>query len=268
MLEINKIYNEDCYKGIKKIPDNSIDCICTDSPYLIGSNKGEISDNSIGSNREYLKNVTHISNGFDFSILEDFKRVLKNMNLIIFGSKFQIKPYLDWIYENEYTWELIVWHKNNPTPLINSSYLPGCEYIFHIWKNRKLGGNYHTKSKVISTNVIKNEFNHPTVKPIEVIIPLLINATDENDIVLDPFIGTGTTALACLDLNRQYIGFELDENYFKIAQNRIKGHELLANGLLDLETIKIENNEEKEEQLKNRNVLIKGKKETKETGLF
>ena len=231
MIETNKIYNSDCYIALKNIPDKSINLILTDPPYKIGFDKPDYVKKR-GIIRKYVRDINYMSDGINIEILDDFKRVLKNMNLIIFGSKFQLKFYLDWIYEQHYNWELIIWHKKNPNPLMNSSFLPDTEYIFFIWENRKLTGNYHTKSKFYDTNVEKNNFDHPAVKPLHIIKNLILNATDEGDIVLDPFIGTGTTALACLDLNRKYIGYEIEKKYFDIAQSRINSHEIEANGLL------------------------------------
>ena len=88
------------------------------------------------------------------------------------------------------------------------------------------GGNYYTKRKyyVTDLNVAdKKLYSHPTIKPLPIITNLVINSSQEGDIVLDPFIGSGTTAVACKNLNRHYIGFEIDTDYYKIAQDRING---------------------------------------------
>lgn len=72
-----------------------------------------------------------------------------------------------------------------------------------------------------------NKMQHPTQKPTELIERLIKKFSDEGDIVLDPFLGSGTTAMACINTNRNYIGFELDENYYNIAINRIKESEVM-----------------------------------------
>jgi len=156
------------------------------------------------------------------ALLQEYSRVLKRMNLIIFCSKEQLRGYLNWIYDKEYLWILITWNKTNPIPATNNTYVPDTEYIFHIWeKGTGLNGCYDTKRRFYLTEVNKNNFNHPTVKPLEIIRNLIINATNEGDIVLDPFLGSGTTALASKQLKRKYIGFEIKKEYFEIAEHRL-----------------------------------------------
>ena len=67
----------------------------------------------------------------------------------------------------------------------------------------------------------KKLYEHPTIKPLEIIKNLIINSSQENDVILDPFLGSGTTAVACVQTKRHYIGFELNENYFNIACKRL-----------------------------------------------
>lgn len=127
--------------------------------------------------------------------------------------------------KKNYSIDLLTWHKTNPTPTCNNTYLSDTEYcIFAREKGVKLYGTYHTKKKYYITPINKNDkklYNHPTIKPLEIIQNLIINSSTEGDIVLDPFLGSGTTAVASKMLNRQYIGFEINKDYFEIAQKRI-----------------------------------------------
>ncbi len=219
MKWLNEIVNADSFVALKEIPTASVDLVCTDPPYLIGA-KGC----GLAGDRAYLHNISDadIDGGFDFTILTEFERVCKTVNLVIFCGRLQIRDYLNWIAAKGYTWNLICWHKTNPTPLTNNNYLPDTEYIFHIWQDRKLTGSYETKKKFYVSNVIKNDFEHPTVKPLDLLKNLIQNATDVGGLVLDPFAGSGTTLVASKQLKRNFIGMELSPDYCKIAENRVK----------------------------------------------
>ena len=118
-----------------------------------------------------------------------------------------------------------MWHKSNPAPLCNFKYLNDVEYWVYIkGKNSKIGGSYASKSMVYSSQrntKESKEFNHPTVKPQQILEKFLINHTSEGSVVLDTFSGSGSTGVACANLGRKFIGIELDETYFNIAKERI-----------------------------------------------
>lgn len=117
------------------------------------------------------------------------------------------------------------WHKTNPTPTCGNKYLTDTEFcLFFREKGVKVYGEYATKRTFyVSTKNLEDKklYNHPTIKPLEIIQNLIINSSNEGDIVLDPFLGRGTTVVASKMLNRQYIGFEINKDYFEIAQKRI-----------------------------------------------
>lgn len=119
-----------------------------------------------------------------------------------------------------------IWHKSNPAPLCNFKYLGDVEYWIYIKGNKsKIGGSYATKSMVYSSARNTKEsklYNHPTVKPVDLMEKFLINHTTEYSVVLDPFMGSGTTGVACKNLNRNFIGIEMNVDYFNIACNRLK----------------------------------------------
>jgi DNA modification methylase len=224
-LKLNQIYNEDCYQVIKRIPDESIDLILTDPPYLIGNldRKGA----GFLANKSYLKGIQNagIQEGFDLSLLKEFQRVLKRMNLIVFCNKKQIYDYLTFAENNKYIWDIIVWVKENPVPMTNNVYLPDTEYIFHI-REQSLGlnGTFDTKKKFYLTKInhdALDTFDHPTVKPLLIVRNLMTNASNEGFIVLDPFVGSGTTAVAAKQLKRKYIGVEINEKFYNIAVKRL-----------------------------------------------
>lgn len=205
--ETNTIYNEDCYLALKNIPDKSIDCIYTDVPYEMqsgGKGGGAFGNRIYNLIRNDMKDIIQ---GFDYSILNEFVRVMKKINIFI-------------------------WCKPNATPFTNNVWLTDIEYCLYFReKGIKLNDGYELKSKyyVAPTNKFdKDLYNHPTIKPLELVKRHLLHATQSNDIVLDPFMGSGTTAVACKETERNFIGFEINKEYYKVAIDRVNG--ITANG--------------------------------------
>ncbi|WP_281512236.1 DNA-methyltransferase [Mammaliicoccus vitulinus] len=253
MFELNKIYLGDAYELIKEIPDKSIDLIVTDPPYQFqsGGGGGAFGSKKRSYHSEYYslsnkyefkeryssrldkdkvknrKEIAHLSTGFDYKILDEFVRVLKKMNIYIWCSKAQVRKLLDYFEDKGYAIDILTWHKDNPIPTANNSYLSDTEYcIFAKETGAYLGGSYETKRKFYVTHTNrqdKNNYHHPTIKPLNIIKNLIINSSKGGGIILDPFIGSGTTAVACKELNRNFIGFEINEEYFKIANDRLNG---------------------------------------------
>ena len=231
-LEINKIHLGDSYELIKQIPDNSIDCIYTDVPYLY--QKGGVGHSKLGQRMGKKKDeILNISDGIDYSILEDFVRVTKKINIYIWCSEMQIRPLLNWFYQNKgINGKFIFWGKTNPSPMTNQRWLPDTEICLYFRESGVvLNNNYEYKSTffISSLNVDdKKQFNHPTIKPLNFVKKHLLHTTQENDVVLDCFSGSGTTCVAAKELNRQFIGIEIDKNYHKISVDRLNG--INANG--------------------------------------
>lgn len=222
--EINHIYNEDCYKAIKEIPDKSIDCIYTDIPYDMSFSGGETLKHKLG---KYIKDeVEDFSNGIDLSIIEDFIRVMKKINCFIWCSKKQILSIMKCFEKTNCEMNILVWTKTNPIPFGSSIWLSDIEYCLHFYKEAGYNVGYENKYKSYSApinNKDKELYDHPTIKPLEMVKRHLLNLTKEGDIVFDPFLGSGTTCVASKELRRQYLGFEIDKNYYDIAQDRLNG---------------------------------------------
>lgn len=240
MLETNIIYNEDCLKGMKRIPDKSIDLIVTDPPYIVETSGagffGKKSDEysikykgkkayTYGNERYVMKEITDMSNGFSEEILDELCRIMKKINCYIWCSQKQILSLITYFTNKNCNWNIITWHKTNPIPACGNKYLNDTEYcLFFREKGVKVYGEFKTKFTyyVTPSNAKdKKEWKHPTIKPLAIIENLIINSSNENDIILDPFLGSGTTSVACVNTNRKYIGFELNPNYFDIACNRL-----------------------------------------------
>lgn len=241
MSEI-KLLHGDSYELIKDIPDKSVDLIYVDIPYLydsggsVGNDKSPVSQRIAKVRNEYLKNI---SDGIDYAILDDFRRILKHIYIYIWCSKKQLIPLLKYfVEEHNCNFELLVWCKTNPTPATNNSFLPDIEYCLMFRESGcKLNDGYELKSKwyISSLNVKdKDLYKHPTIKPLELVKRHLLHSTNEGDVVLDCFMGSGTTGVACKELNRNFIGIELDKEYYEIAKNRING--ITASGQLSIFT--------------------------------
>jgi|LSQX01.1.fsa_nt_gb site-specific DNA-methyltransferase (adenine-specific)/modification methylase len=228
-----RLFNEDCLKTMRIIPDNSIDLILTDPPY-------NISKYSTGNielpNRSALNN--DIAN-WDLveldpkDFIEDFKRILKPTgNIFIFTSYNMIGKWHD-VFDSEFdTFQYFIWHKTNPAPKIyKNGFLNSCEMIACMW-NKGHTWNFSTQNEMhnffespicMGKERLKNP-KHPAQKPIKLLEHLIKIASNENDIVFDPFMGVASTAIAALNLNRMFAGCEIDETYYYASINRIKNH--------------------------------------------
>jgi len=219
-MEINKVYNENCLDTMSRMADKSIDLVIADPPYEIVSGGG---GGCFGvEQRDYHKGVKSLSDGFENKILDECKRVLKIFNCYFFCSKDQVLQILLWAKENSMNTDILCYHKLNPIPTTNNKYLSDTEYIiFMREQGAYLGGDYASKKKYFLQNNSKSEFEHPTVKPLNIIRTLVTNSSKEGDTVYDPFMGSGTTAIAAITEKRNYIGSEISKEYFKVLTERI-----------------------------------------------
>ena len=218
-----KVIQGDCINLMNKLPDNSIDLVVTDPPYDVHAGKG----GGAFGNRSSFQEIDFMSNGFDKSILDELIRVMKKVNIYIFCSQKQIPLLINYFsVENKCNWNLLTWHKTNPVPACKNKYLSDTEFIFFAReKGVPILGEYKTKKTYYVTPLNTKEkklYNHPTVKPQEILENLVINSSNENDIVLDPFMGSGSTGVAAVNNNRRFIGFELNDDYIETAKERIE----------------------------------------------
>ena len=228
-FETNNIYLGDCYELIKKLPDNSVDLIVTDPPYLIENTSGGKNGlgKSIANMNKELENGI-FTESIDVKILDEFIRVMKKINIYIWCNHKQIPMYLDYfVNKKNCKFDILIWNKTNATPLFNNKYMTDKEYCLYFRDGGYCNPKDYEHAKTVFLNPInkkdKDLYNHPTIKPLPIIKILIENSSQENEVVLDTFLGSGTTAVACKELNRQYIGFELNEEFYEIAKNRLEG---------------------------------------------
>jgi len=232
---INKITLGNFYELVNEIPDNSIDLVATDPPYRIHAKSG----GGLHNKRDWLKNV-HNSDLDEFDpilFLEQCVRVLKKFNAYIFCSKDLLVDYITFAVSNGFNWDLLVMGKRNPIPTKNNKYLSDIEYIMYIREKgacfNDLKGKLHFSKyrKIKMTNVKPSEYGHPTEKPLHIMQQLIEISSKKGELILDPFMGSGTTALACRDLEREFIGFEIDKDFHEKAIRKLEG--LRANTSLE-----------------------------------
>lgn len=221
---LNKIVLGNCDELIKEIPDKSVDLVLTDPPYRIHADSG----GGLHRSRDWLKKV-HNNNLDNFeprNFLEEIRRVLKKFNTYIFCSKDLLLDYISFANENDYNWDLLIMGKNNPVPTKNNKYLSDIEYIIYIREkgacfNNLIGQeHFHKYKKVKMINVKPSTYGHPTEKPLHIIKNFIEISSNKNDTVLDPFSGSGTTAIACRDLDRNFFAFEIDEKFHSDSVKR------------------------------------------------
>ena len=212
-----KLYNGDCLEVMDKLIEEGVkvDCILTDPPYGINfkSNyrKEKYSyienDNNLDFIKNYfsrcyalLKEDTHIYCFCSWHNIDKFK--------MEFEKYFKLK-------------NIIVWEKNNTSMGdLKGSYAPKHEFILYGHKGRRLRNGFRY-ADIIKANRTNNKL-HPTQKPIDLLDIFIKQSTDKNDVVFDGFMGSGSCGVACMNTNRQFIGIELDNNYFDIASKRIE----------------------------------------------
>lgn len=209
-------------EGIKLLEDKSIDLVVIDPPYKLDLNKVK----NTSTFNSYANELLGLKDGFDLKVLDLLIQKMKKINIYIYCSKRQIQELLEYFSNKGCNYEVLTWHKQNPSPLTNNIYLPDTEYIiFAREKGVKLYGNYHTKHKyyISGTNQVdKKKYKHPTIKPMPFIENHIENSSRPGDVVLDCFAGSGTTLVGAINRGRKFIGFEINEEYYKIAQKRIE----------------------------------------------
>ena len=215
---------------IKRIPDNSIDFIFTDPPYNLGQHS---TGNIPLPGRSAMNNDVAEWDMIDFNPeewVDEFVRILKPTgNLFIFTSYNQLGRWYNCLDHRFDTSNFMIWHKTNPAPKIfKAGFLNSCEMIFTCW-NKKHTWNFISQSEM--HNFIESPIcmrperlsnpKHPTQKPVSILKKIIEIASNEGDIIFDPFMGVGSTGVAALSLDRRFIGIEIDKTYFNAAKERI-----------------------------------------------
>lgn len=233
-MEVNEIYNIDCMEYMKTLPSECIDLIVTDPPYKTTKRGIGSKTTTGGLFRSDLSKQGKIFRYNDIKPCEyipELYRILKN------GSHCYIMTNHVNIYEmltaaqncGFHFIKSLIWNKGNK--IMGQCYMSQFEYILFFRKGKHKKINNCGTSDILDIpnkkSKDKNGYNlHDTEKPIELMKILVENSSNEGDLIYEPFMGIGSTVLACKELNRNYIATELDANYFEIAKNRIEQKEV------------------------------------------
>ena len=221
-----QMINADCMAYMKDMADKSVDLILTDPPYEYenhGGGQAQLAQRQLVKD----KHIDFMSVGFDYDqALTEFIRICRIPNILMFCSNKQISILMSWFDQRHIPVDLLVWSKTNPIPLCNGKYLSDCEFIVYAHGRGAVFNNecpYEYKRKVYSSPIVSNENRlHPAQKPVELLKRYILLHTMTGATVFDPFMGSGSTAIAADLTDRNFIGVELDKTYFGIAQQRLQ----------------------------------------------
>lgn len=180
-MQLDTILNCDCLEGLKAMPDDCIDLCVTDPPYLLETQGGGIYNQA---DKQYVKELEDIKDGFRTEILDEVCRVMKQINIYLFCSQKQIIPLTDYfVTKRKCNWNLLCWHKDNPVPACGNKYLSDTEYLlFFREKGVKIYGNFDTKRTWFNTPLNQQDkelWKHPTIKPLNIVRTLVFNSSQE-----------------------------------------------------------------------------------------
>ena len=234
----NKIYNEDCLETFSKIKNNSINLIITSPPYNKNHYSKKISKGekkyAVSSFRKIQYDVYEDSmNAKEYEkwqkkILNECIRVLKEDGSIFYNhmdiqnNRLIIHPTFIYDYPVK---QILIWDRANTPKLDKNYFYPITEYIFWIKKNNKAKTKFNRSSCSFQKQIIRltpdTKNNHPAPYPIQLANNFILACTEKNDLVYDPFMGSGTTAIAAIINKRNYIGSEISKKYVDVANKRI-----------------------------------------------
>lgn len=244
-MGIDVLYNQDCLVGMKEIPTESVDLVVTDCPYHVSGGGCGDTDKQPSGIFEKRKSMKHINLGgvFDDTIgyvragklfkhnditfsewLPEVYRVLKQKtHCYIMVNARNLKSLQTEAENAGFTFQnLLVWKKDNCTP--NKYYMNQLEFILMLRKGAAKNINDMGVSNCISCpNILSKGAKgiHPTAKPVALMELLIKQSSNEGDLVLDPFAGGGSTLIAARNLNRHYLGYEIDEQYYNMAKEKL-----------------------------------------------
>ena len=213
-----KLLQGDCMELMNNIPNESIDLVLTDIPYNVVNRK----DNGL---RKLDKENADILTFDLINFLEQLYDKAKS-TIIIFCGKEQVSTIHSFFNNKQKkgmgTVRQLIWEKSNPSPMNGQHiYLSGVENA--IWFKKRGGTfNAHCKNTVFKYPIGRSKL-HPTEKNHLLLQELILDNSNENDLILDPCMGSGSTGVVALQNNRNFLGIELNQNYFEIAKNRLEG---------------------------------------------
>jgi DNA modification methylase len=191
--------------------------VVTDPPYLIDVKGGGAFGNK---NRKYQRDImgAKLTQGFDPAFLEPGFCG----SFVVFCHNDQLHTLLPLAQERFHRHAVLSWHKSNPMPVANKHYRPDTEFFVHAWgKEYHPVGRLEDKGRQWVGAVGKSTYDHPTVKPLPLMMEILKNVNPGEAPIIDPFMGTGTTLVASVLEGKPCVGVEIEPRYFDIACERV-----------------------------------------------
>ena len=205
----------DCLEKMKEIESGSVDMILTDPPYGM-----DFQSNYRKVSYEKIKNDVDLR-WLDVWVDDLFRVAANNTAHYVFCSFHNVDKFKQALERKFKIKNMLIWEKNNTSMGdLKGDFAPKYEMIIFIHKGRRLI-NGKRDSNILKFSRTGNKL-HPTQKPVDLLEYLLTKFSDEGGVILDPFMGSGSTGVAAKNLNRKFIGIEMDENYFNIAKERIE----------------------------------------------
>ena len=212
---LNQIIQGDCLEVMRDIPDKSVDFVLTDPPYLCEINGGAGMAKTWNSRKTFFDMIENFSEH-----AQEMYRVLKdNSHCIIFTNSKSLQSSINQFTEVFRFIDLLTMVKSNAYP-IGGYYLRNTEFALLLTKGfRRV--NDESQKNIFYSEPVKNDI-HPTVKPLSVIEKMIVQSSQKGDIIFDPFLGSGTTAVAAHNTGRFFIGIEKEQKYVEIARQRLE----------------------------------------------
>jgi site-specific DNA-methyltransferase (adenine-specific) len=218
----------DCLPYLKAMPDDSVDLFVTDPPYDV-KNRNMGASNGLAMSMQPMfddLDASEICEGFDLAILDEMVRVCKGINMYLFCNKPQLPMYIDYFVNRlGCTFELPKWVKTNAPPTYSNKYLTDTEWCFYASSGGHTApGSYEDASTTYIAPINykdKKVWGHPTIKPLPFVERLVRNSSKPGDIVCDPFAGVATSAIACIENDRNWRGCEINEKWHGRGTERI-----------------------------------------------
>ncbi len=224
---INKVICGDCLEIMKGIPDGAVDLVVTDPPYRQSNSGGGLVEKRKGFKELTQSDLNEFEPG---PFLQELIRIQPIVNAYIFCSKNLLVDYISFAESHKFNWDILIMSKKNPIPTKNNKYLSDTEYVIFM---RGKGGAYFDNDQPYefyyrcqSIAVTANDKGHITEKPTEILSRYIQISSPKGAVVCDPYFGIGSTGVACNNLGRKYIGIEINPDYCKIAEDRLRQEEL------------------------------------------
>ena len=232
------LYNEDCIRSMKRLANGSIDLILTDPPYNLGNfmkgrdtNLKKMRDNFFGAAGWDNLSFEEWEKSMDSFFKEAVRVLKKGSAMLVFMSIIKVETLIKIAERHGLYYKTTgIWHKLNPMPRnMNLHFVNSTEaWVYFTYKKKT--GTFNNDGKVlhdfietaVAANGERKYGKHPTQKPVQLMEFFIKVLTNEGDTVLDPFMGSGSTGVAAKKNNRNFIGIEIDDNYFQIATRRIQ----------------------------------------------